>query len=94
MLLVHFLGDYGIAAFGRGGLGDVSNERYCGIANTGGYGSASRRRGSAHAISIEFWYGNIGSVEIAIKAQCDAFNAAQSEHKIICVGQDSYEVLM
>lgn len=50
--------------------------------------------GCAHATIIKFWYGNTGSVETAIKAQCDAFNAAEIEHKIICVGQDSYEVLM
>jgi len=50
--------------------------------------------GSASAANIEFWYGNTGPVETAIRAQCDAFNAAQSEHKVTCVGQGSYEVLM
>jgi sn-glycerol 3-phosphate transport system substrate-binding protein len=50
--------------------------------------------GAANAANIEFWYGNTGNVEIAIKAQCDAFNAAQSEHKVNCVGQGSYEVSM
>lgn len=49
---------------------------------------------SAQAANIEFWYGNTGSVETAIKAQCDAFNAAQTQHKITCVGQGSYEVSM
>lgn len=50
--------------------------------------------GAAHAADIEFWYGNTGNVETAIKAQCDAFNAAQSEHRVTCVGQGSYEVGM
>ncbi|MFB9949187.1 extracellular solute-binding protein [Rhizobium puerariae] len=49
---------------------------------------------SAQAADIEFWYGNTGNVETAIKAQCDAFNAAQSEHRVTCVGQGSYEVGM
>ena len=49
---------------------------------------------SAHAANIEFWYGNTGPVEVAIKAQCDAFNAAQADHKVNCVGQGNYEVLM
>lgn len=49
---------------------------------------------AAHATNIEFWYGNTGPVETAIKAQCDAFNASQSEHKVNCVGQGSYEVSM
>lgn len=49
---------------------------------------------SANAANIDFWYGNIGPVEVAIRAQCDAFNAAQTEHKVNCVGQGSYEVLM
>lgn len=50
--------------------------------------------GSAQAADIEFWYGNTGAVEKAIQAQCEAFNAAQSEHKVNCVGQGSYEVAM
>ncbi|KJF70965.1 extracellular solute-binding protein [Agrobacterium arsenijevicii] len=49
---------------------------------------------SAHAANIEFWYGNTGPVEVAIRAQCDAFNAAQADHKVNCVGQGNYEVLM
>ena len=49
---------------------------------------------SAQAADIEFWYGNTGDVEKAIKAQCDAFNAAQSQHHVTCVGQGSYEVGM
>ncbi|UWU18318.1 extracellular solute-binding protein (plasmid) [Rhizobium sullae] len=51
----------------------------------------------AHAVQaadIEFWYGNTGNVETAIKAECDAFNAAQSKHHVTCVGQGSYEVSM
>ncbi|PCK85459.1 glycerol-3-phosphate ABC transporter substrate-binding protein [Rhizobium sophoriradicis] len=49
---------------------------------------------SAQAANIEFWYGNTGVVETAIQDQCAAFNAAQSEHHITCVGQGSYEVSM
>lgn len=49
---------------------------------------------SAQAANIEFWYGNTGVVERAIQDQCSAFNAAQSEHHITCVGQGSYEVSM
>ncbi|MBY5755816.1 extracellular solute-binding protein [Rhizobium leguminosarum] len=49
---------------------------------------------SAQAANIEFWYGNTGVVEKAIQDQCAAFNAAQSEHRITCVGQGSYEVSM
>lgn len=49
---------------------------------------------SAQAANIEFWYGNTGATELAIKAQCDAFNAAQTAHKITCVGQGSYEIVM
>ncbi|WP_449396013.1 extracellular solute-binding protein [Devosia riboflavina] len=50
--------------------------------------------GSAQATDFEFWYGNTGSVETAILAQCDAFNASQSQDKVTCVGQGSYEVSM
>jgi sn-glycerol 3-phosphate transport system substrate-binding protein len=50
--------------------------------------------GSAQATDFEFWYGNTGSVETAILAQCDAYNAAQTENKVTCVGQGSYEVSM
>jgi sn-glycerol 3-phosphate transport system substrate-binding protein len=50
--------------------------------------------GSAQATNIEFWYGNTGAVETAIKAQCDAFNAAQKDHHVNCVGQGSYEISM
>lgn len=50
--------------------------------------------GAAQAADIEFWYGNTGNVEKAILAQCDAFNGAQSEHKVTCVGQGSYEISM
>ncbi len=49
---------------------------------------------TANAANIEFWYGNTGPVETAIRAQCDAFNASQTAHKINCVGQGNYEVLM
>lgn len=49
---------------------------------------------SAQAANIEFWYGITGAPEQAVKAQCDAFNASQTEHKITCVGQGSYEVAM
>jgi len=46
---------------------------------------------SSNAAEIEFWYGNTGSVEDAIQAECKAFNESQSEHAINCVGQGSYE---
>lgn len=49
---------------------------------------------AAQAANIEFWYGNTGNVETAIQAQCDAFNAAQSDHEVTCVGQGSYEIGM
>ncbi|GAB5429762.1 MAG: extracellular solute-binding protein [Devosia indica] len=49
---------------------------------------------AAQAATIEFWYGNTGNVETAIQAQCDAFNAAQSDHEVTCVGQGSYEIGM
>jgi len=48
----------------------------------------------AHAADIEFWYGNTGRIEEAIQAQCEAFNAAQDEHTITCVGQGGYEAGM
>lgn len=50
--------------------------------------------GTAQATDFEFWYGNTGNVETAILEQCDAFNAAQSDNKVTCVGQGSYEVSM
>jgi sn-glycerol 3-phosphate transport system substrate-binding protein len=50
--------------------------------------------GAAHAADIELWYGNTGATEQAILAQCDAFNASQTDHKITCVGQGTYEVAM
>jgi len=50
--------------------------------------------GTAQATDFEFWYGNTGNVEEAILAQCDAYNEAQSDHKVTCVGQGSYEVSM
>jgi sn-glycerol 3-phosphate transport system substrate-binding protein len=49
---------------------------------------------SAQAANFEFWYGNTGSVEKAILAQCEAFNASQSANHVTCVGQGSYEVSM
>ena len=47
--------------------------------------------GIAQAADIEFWYGNTGRIEEAIQAHCAAFNEAQSEHTITCVGQGGYE---
>lgn len=47
-----------------------------------------------HAADIEFWYGNTGNVEVAIQNQCAAFNDAQTDHTVTCVGQGSYEVSM
>lgn len=49
---------------------------------------------SAKAADIEFWYGNTGPIETAIRAQCDAFNAAQTAHRVNCVGLGSYEIVM
>ncbi len=49
---------------------------------------------AAQGANIEFWYGNTGHVETAIRAQCDAFNAAQSQHRVNCVGQGTYEIAM
>ncbi|APO72465.1 sn-glycerol-3-phosphate ABC transporter substrate-binding protein UgpB 3 (plasmid) [Rhizobium gallicum] len=49
---------------------------------------------AGQAADIEFWYGNTGNVETAIKAECDAFNAAQKKHRVTCIGQGSYEVSM
>jgi len=48
----------------------------------------------AFAADIEFWYGNTGTPEEAIQAHCEAFNAAQDEHTITCVGQGGYEAGM
>lgn len=45
----------------------------------------------AHAADIEFWYGIRGNKADAVQAQCDAFNDAQSEHKVTCVAQGDYE---
>jgi sn-glycerol 3-phosphate transport system substrate-binding protein len=50
--------------------------------------------GAAQAAEFEFWYGNTGVVEETIQAQCEAFNAAQTEHHVTCVGQGSYEAGM
>ena len=49
---------------------------------------------TANSTDIEFWYGNTGRVEEAIQAHCEAFNAAQDEHSITCVGQGGYEPAM
>ncbi|WP_417280566.1 extracellular solute-binding protein [Celeribacter sp.] len=46
---------------------------------------------SSNAAEIEFWYGNTGTVEAAILAECTAFNESQAEHTVSCVGQGSYE---
>lgn len=48
----------------------------------------------ASAADIEFWYGNTGNVEVAIQTQCAAFNEAQADHQVTCIGQGSYEVGM
>ncbi|WP_349294767.1 extracellular solute-binding protein (plasmid) [Thioclava sp. 'Guangxiensis'] len=48
----------------------------------------------AHATDFEFWYGNSGSVEEAIQNACTAFNESQSEDKVTCIGQGSYEAGM
>lgn len=49
---------------------------------------------AAQATDIEFWYGNTGTAEQAIQDACSAFNAAQDDHAITCVGQGSYEAGM
>ena len=54
----------------------------------------SSMAGAAQAADIEFWYGNTGPVEKAILAQCEAFNASQSDHAVTCVGSGNYEVGM
>lgn len=46
------------------------------------------------AADIEFWYGNTGRPETAIQAACNAFNTAQDNHSITCVGQGGYEAGM
>ncbi|MEM9778627.1 MAG: extracellular solute-binding protein [Pseudomonadota bacterium] len=46
------------------------------------------------AADIEFWYGNTGRIETAIQSHCAAFNEAQSEHTVTCVGQGGYEAGM
>ncbi|WP_323014805.1 hypothetical protein [Devosia sp.] len=50
--------------------------------------------GAAQGADIELWYGNTGATEQAILAQCQAFNASQDTHRIICIGQGTYEVAM
>lgn len=50
--------------------------------------------GAANATDIEFWYGNTGTAEEAIQNACNAFNGAQDDHAVSCVGQGSYEVGM
>ncbi|WP_112322010.1 extracellular solute-binding protein [Oceanibium sediminis] len=59
-----------------------------------GLAAAAFAASAAHSAEIEFWYGNTGAVEEAIQAQCAAFNAAQSEHVVSCVGQGGYEPAM
>ena len=49
---------------------------------------------AAGAADFEFWYGNTGRPEMAIQAHCEAFNASQDEHNILCVGQGGYEAGM
>lgn len=49
---------------------------------------------AAHATDFEFWYGNDGVVEQAIQNACTAFNESQSEDKVTCIGQGSYEAGM
>ncbi|MDX5593501.1 extracellular solute-binding protein [Pseudovibrio sp. SPO723] len=49
---------------------------------------------AVNAAQFEFWYGNTGSVETAIQAACDAFNASQEEHTANCIGQGGYEAGM
>ncbi len=49
---------------------------------------------AAHATDFEFWYGNTGTIEEAIQANCASFNAAQTEHVVTCVGQGGYETAM
>lgn len=49
---------------------------------------------AAQAADIEFWYGNTGVIEKSIQDSCVAFNASQSQHKVTCVGQGTYEVAM
>ncbi|WP_010140862.1 extracellular solute-binding protein [Oceanicola sp. S124] len=48
----------------------------------------------AQAADFEFWYGNTGTGEEAIQSACTAFNESQSEHRVSCVGQGSYETGM
>lgn len=49
---------------------------------------------AAEAANFEFWYGNTGKVEEAIVKMCEGFNASQSEHRVTCVGQGSYELVI
>ncbi|MFD1881682.1 extracellular solute-binding protein [Paracoccus pacificus] len=50
--------------------------------------------GPAAAVDFQFWYGNTGAAETAIQNACAAFNDSQTEHKITCVGQGSYDTAM
>ncbi|WP_108258268.1 extracellular solute-binding protein [Mangrovicoccus ximenensis] len=49
---------------------------------------------AAHAADIDFWYGNTGTGEAAIQAACAAFNEAQDDHRVTCIGQGGYETGM
>ncbi|MBA4489368.1 extracellular solute-binding protein [Paracoccus sp. S1E-3] len=50
--------------------------------------------GPTAAAEFQFWYGNTGAAETAIQNACAAFNDSQTEHKITCVGQGSYDTAM
>ncbi|WP_137128597.1 extracellular solute-binding protein [Rhizobium sp. FY34] len=49
---------------------------------------------AARAAEIDFWYGNTGVIETAIQDACSTFNASQTQNKVNCLGQGSYEVAM
>lgn len=48
----------------------------------------------AQSAEIEFWHGLSGPSEKALDTICDGFNASQTEDRIVCTGQGSYETLL
>ncbi|WP_061538507.1 extracellular solute-binding protein [Collimonas fungivorans] len=48
----------------------------------------------ARAASFDFWYSHTGPIAYAIQSLCDAFNAAQEQHRVHCTSPGTYEQTM
>lgn len=49
---------------------------------------------AAHAAQFEFWFGGGASVRVAVMAECERFNRAQSRDRVRCLDLGSYQTVL